>query len=166
MFLQTTRNISKFMTIHPSHFGCLKSTILAGLRKIYIDSSCSNLGIGIKISDVSVDPSVIDPHEECCITRCTFLLTHIIPRAGGKLKRLTKKSFPVFSFDDTEEKVVVRFEDEIAFCKYLNPENELPIDPNIRFLCVAHLVYKIMESYRMKSVLKIILKRVRSADSL
>ena len=54
----------------------------------------------------------------------------------------------MFSFDDMEEKVVVRFEGkkgqgaiyEITLCKYLDPKNELPIDPNIRFLCVAHLV--------------------------
>ena len=43
---------------------------------------------------------------------CTFLLTHIIPRAMDKLKRPTKESFHVFSFDDTEEKVAVRREGE------------------------------------------------------
>ena len=76
------------------------------------------------------------------------MLTHIIPRAGDKLKRHTKKSFYVFSFDDTIEKVAVKFEGEksqdaiceITLCKYLDPENEPPIDPSIRFLCVAHLV--------------------------
>ena len=92
---------------------------------------------------MSVGPSVIDPNKGCCITRCTFLLTHIIPRAGHKLKKPTKKSFLVFSFDDTEEKVAVKFEGEkrqdaiykITLYKYLNLENELPIDPNIRLLC-------------------------------
>ena len=103
MFLQTTTKMSEFMTIHPSHFGRIKSAVLKGLRQMYIDGSCPGLGIGIKISGLSVGPSVIDPNEECCITRCTFLLTHIIPRAGDKLKRSTKKSFHVFSFDDTEE---------------------------------------------------------------
>ena len=72
---------------------------------MYIDGSYPGLGISIKISDVSVDPSVIDPNKGCWITRCTFLLTHIIPWAGGKLKRPTKESFHVFSFDDAEEKV-------------------------------------------------------------
>ena len=146
MFLQITTKISEFMTIHPSHFGCIKSAVLIGLRQMYIDGSCQGLCIGIKISGVSVDPSLIDANEGCCITRCTFLLTHIIPRAGDKLKRPTKKSFHVFSFEDTEEKVAVRFEGEkdqhaiyeITLCKYLDPENELPIDPSIRFLCVAH----------------------------
>ena len=69
-------------------------------------------------------------------------------QGGGKLKRPTKESFHVFSFDDTEEKVAVRFEVEkgqdaiyeITLRKYLDPENELPIDPSITFLCVAHLV--------------------------
>ena len=103
MFLQTTTKMSEFMTIHPSHFGCIKSAVLKGLRQMYIDGSCPGLGIGIKISGLSVGPSVIDPNEECCITTCTFLLTYIIPRAGDKLKRPTKKSFHVFSFDDTEE---------------------------------------------------------------
>ena len=141
--------MSEFMMIHPSHFGCIKSTILTGLRQMYIDGSCPGLDIGIKISGVSVGLSVIDPNKGCCITRCTFLLTHIvIPWDGDKLKRRTKKYFHVFSFDDTEEKVAVRFEGEkgqdaiyeITLCKYLDPENELPIDQSIRFLCVAHLV--------------------------
>ena len=108
MFLST--KISEFMTIHPSHFGCIKSTVVAGLRKMYIDSSYPSLGIGIKISDVSIGPSVIDPNEGCWITRCTFLLTHIIPRDGDKLKKPTKEPFHVFPFDDTEEKVAVRFQ--------------------------------------------------------
>ena len=110
MFLQTTTKMSEFMTIHPSHFGCIKSTILTGLRQMYIDGSCPGLGIGIKISGLLVGPSVIDPNEGCCITRCTFLFTHIIPKAGDKLKRPSKKYFHVFSFDDTEEEVAVRFE--------------------------------------------------------
>ena len=29
---------------------------------------------------------------------------------------------------------------EITLCKYLDPENDLSIDPNIRFLFAAHLV--------------------------
>ena len=113
---------------------------------MYTDSSCSNLGIGIKISDVSTGPSVIDPNEGCCITRCTFLLIHIITKAGGKLKKPTEESFHIFSFDNTEDKVAVRFECEkgqdaiydITFCQYLDPENQLPIDSSIKFLCVAH----------------------------
>ena len=103
MFLQTTTKMSDFMTIHPSHFGCIKSAVLTGLRKMYTDSSCLNLFIGIKISGVSVGLSVIDPNEGSCISRCTFLLTHLIPGIGDKLKKPTKESFHVFSFDDTEE---------------------------------------------------------------
>ena len=148
MLLLTTTKMSEFMTIHPFHFGCIKSADLTGLRQIYIDGSCPSLGIGIKISGLSVGPSVIDPNEGYCIRRCTFLLTHIIPSGGDKLKRPTKKFFHVFLFDDTEEEVAVRFESkkgqdaihEITLCKYLDPENELPIDPSIRLLCVAHLV--------------------------
>ena len=132
----------------PSHFGCIKSAVLTGLRQMYINSSCPGLGINIRISDVSVGPSIIDLNEGCCIKRCTFLLTHIIPRAGDKLKRPTKESFHVFSFDGTEEKVGVRFEGkkvqgviyEITLCNYLDPGNELHMDPSIRFLCVAHLM--------------------------
>ena len=84
---------------------------------MYIGGSCQGLGIGIKVSGVLVGLSVIDPDEGCCITRRTFLLTYIIPRAGDKLKRPTKKYFHVFSFDDTEEKVVVRFQ-----CKWVKME--------------------------------------------
>ena len=91
-------------------------------------------------------PSVIEPDQACCIMRCTFLLTHIFPRVGDKLKIPTIEPFYAFSFDDTEEKVAVRFEGEkdqdeiyeITLCQYLDPENELPINPSIRFLCVAH----------------------------
>ena len=32
---------------------------------MYIDGSYPGLGISIKISDVSVDPSVIDPNKGC-----------------------------------------------------------------------------------------------------
>ena len=148
MFLLTTTKLSEFMMIHPPHFECIKSTILPGVRQMYRDGSCPSLDIGIKISGLSVGPSVIDPNEGCCITRCTFLLTHIIPRTGDKFKRPTKKSFHVFLFDDTEEKIAVRFEGEkgqdaiyeTTLDKYLDPDNELPIDQSIRFLCVAHTV--------------------------
>ena len=75
-----------------------------------IDSSCPNLGISIKILEVSIGFSVIDPNERFCITRCTFLLLHIIPKASDKLKKPTKEPLYVFSFDDTEEKIAVRFE--------------------------------------------------------
>ena len=126
---------------------------MAGLRKTYIDSSCSNLGIGIKISDVSIGPLVIDPNKGCYIMRCTFLLTHITLKAGDKLK----KPFHVFSFDNTEEKVAVRFEGEkgqdviykITLCKYLDPENELPIDQSMR-LYMWHIQRETMKSYKMK----------------
>ena len=147
MFLLTITKMSEFMSIHPSHFGCIKSAILVGLRKMYIDSSCPNFGIGIKISDVPIGRSVINPNEGCCITRCTFLLPHIITRAGDKLEKPTKEPFYVFSFDGTEEKVLVRFEGEkegqdviyeITMCWYLDPENELLMDPSLRFLYVAH----------------------------
>ena len=115
---------------------------------MYIDGSCPGLGIGIKISGLSLGPAVIDPNEGCCIRRCIFLFTHIIPRAGDKLKRPANKSFHVFSFDGTKQKVAMMFEGEkgqdaiyeITLCKYLHPENEPSIDPSIRFLCVAHPV--------------------------
>ena len=66
----------------------------------------------------------------------------------GQAERPTKKSFHVFSFDDKEEKVAVRFEGEkgqdatyeITLCKYLDPDNQLPIGQGIRSLCVAHPV--------------------------
>ena len=89
MPLPTTTKIREFITIHPSHFGCIKSAVLKELRQMYIDSSCPVLGIGIRISGFSVGPSVIDPVEGCCITKCTFLLTHIIPRVRDKLKKPT-----------------------------------------------------------------------------
>ena len=53
MFLLTTTKMNEFMTINPSHFGCIKSAVLIGLRQMYIDGSCPSLGIGIKISSLS-----------------------------------------------------------------------------------------------------------------
>ena len=149
--------MGEFMKIYPSHFGCIKSTILTGLRQTYIDSSCPGLGIGIKVSGLLVGPAVIDPNEGCCITRCTFLLTHITPWAGDKLKRPTKNLS--MSFHLMTQKNMLRFKGEkgqdaiyeITLCKYLDPDNELPIDQSVRFLCVAHPVCGIMECYRIKS---------------
>ena len=64
----------------------------------------------------------------------------------GQVEKAHQRAFHVFSFDDREGKVSVRFKSEkdqdaiyeITLCQYLDPENELPIDPSIRFLCVAH----------------------------
>ena len=60
------------MTIHLSHFECIKSVVLTGLRRMYIDDSCPDLGISIKISDVSVDHSVINPDEGCSLQGVHF----------------------------------------------------------------------------------------------
>ena len=65
MFLQTTTKMSEFMTIHPSHFGCIKPTILTRLKQMYIDSSCPNLGTDIEMSVLHVGPAIIDPNEGC-----------------------------------------------------------------------------------------------------
>ena len=86
---------------------------------------------------------------------CTFLWTHVFPRAGCKLKGSTEKSFDVFSFDDIEEKNAVTFEGEkdqdptykITLCKYLDLDNRQPIGPSIRFLCVAHPVCKFRKNH-------------------
>ena len=139
MFSLTTTEMSEFMTINPAQFGCIKSTVSTGLRKMYTDSSCPNLGIGIKISNASINSAIIDPNEGRCLVRCTSFLQHIIPKAGDNLKKNTKESFHVFSFDDAEEKVAVRFEGEkdqdaiykITLYQYLDPESKLPIDPSI-----------------------------------
>ena len=66
--------MSEFMTIHPSHFECIKLAVLTGLRQMYTDGSCPSLGIGIKISGVSLGPSVIDPNKGCYFY---FLRTYI-----------------------------------------------------------------------------------------
>ena len=54
----------------------------------------------------------------------------------GTRHHVIVNSFYVFSFDDTEEKVAVRFRGkkvqdviyDITLCKYLDPDNELLID--------------------------------------
>ena len=99
--------MSEFMTIHLSHFGCIKLAVLKGLRQMYIDGSCPGLGISIKISDVSVGPSVIDPNEGMLHYKVYIFVDTYHSRAGDKLKRPTKESLHIFSFDDTEEKVAV-----------------------------------------------------------
>ena len=103
MFWLTTTKMSKFITIHLSQFGCIKSTILTGLRQMHKDSSCPNLGICIKISNVSINSAIIDSSKGCCLVTCAFLLQHIIPKIGGKLKKTTKEPFYVFLFDDTRK---------------------------------------------------------------
>ena len=60
--------------------------------------------------DLSVGPSVIDPNEGMLHYKVYIFVDTYHSRAGEKLKRPTKESFHVFSFDDTEEKVAVRFE--------------------------------------------------------
>ena len=168
MFLST--KMSEYMMIHPSHYGCIKSTILVGLRKMYIDSHCSNLGIGIKISDALIGLSVIDPNEGCCITRCTFLLTHIIPRALDKLKKPTKEYLRSDWRQKGQDEIY-----EITLCQYLDPKNELPINPSTRFLCVAHPAWEekclqiILKGRRCVLPLlgkQNILKRPHSADPI
>ena len=74
-----------------------------------------------------------------------------MPKAEDKLKRPKKESVHVSSFDDTEKKASIY---EITLCKYLDQENELPIDLIIRlwFLCVAHLVWEIMKSLQDNNV--------------
>ena len=100
---------------------------------MYIDGYFPGLGIGIKVSDVSVGPSVIHSNEGCC------------------WRQAEKTHLKIFSYVfnwNTEEKVAMRFKGQkgqdtihdITLCKYLDPDNELPIDQIIRFLCVAHPV--------------------------
>ena len=62
MFLLTTTKMSEYS----SHFGCIKSSVLTGLQQMYIDGYFPGLGIGIKVSDVSVGLSVIHSNEGCC----------------------------------------------------------------------------------------------------
>ena len=96
--------MSEFMTIHPSQFGCIKSAVLTGLRQMYINSSCPNLGTVINISNASINSAIIDHKKGCCLVECTFLLQHIVPKIWDNLKKkkkIAKESFHVFSFDDT-----------------------------------------------------------------
>ena len=60
---------------------------------MYIDGSCPGLGIGIKISGLLVVLLVIDPNKVCCITRCTFSLMHIIPRARELVEKAHQEIF-------------------------------------------------------------------------
>ena len=112
MFSPKITRISEFVILHPSQSGRVKSSILTRLKQMHIDSSFPNLGIDTEMSDVHVSSAIIDSNERCCVAMCTFLLTHIIPSFGGKLRKPTKKSFHIFLFDNTEEKVAVRFEGE------------------------------------------------------
>ena len=49
---------------------------------MYIAASCPSLDIRIKISGLLVGPSVIDPNEGSCITRCTFCWHILFPGLG------------------------------------------------------------------------------------
>ena len=87
MFPCTMTKRSEFIILHRFHFRCVKSAVLKMLKQMYINNSCPKLGIGIEISNTSINSAIIDPNEGCCLVRCTFLLHHIIPRAGDKLKK-------------------------------------------------------------------------------
>ena len=93
MFLQTTTQMSEFMTIYASHFGCIISTILTEMRQMYIDGSCPGLGIDIKISGLWVGPSVIDPNEGCCIMRCTILIDAYHSQGRGQVEKIHREIF-------------------------------------------------------------------------
>ena len=111
------------------------------LRQMYIAGSCPSLDIGIKISGLSVGPSVIDPNEGCCITRCTFCW-HISFPGLGQVEKTHQEIFSCI-FIWWHRKKSWRFEGKkcqdaiyvIKLCKYLNSDNESPIDLSIRFLC-------------------------------
>ena len=60
------------MTIHPSHFGCIISAVLTGLRQMYIDGFCPGLGIGIKVSDLSVGPLVLTLKKDVALRGVHF----------------------------------------------------------------------------------------------
>ena len=63
----------------------------------------------------------------------------------------------MFSFDDTEEKVTVRFVDgkgqdaiyEVTLCKHLDPDNELPTDQSKRLLCGTSSVKVLKGSWNL-----------------
>ena len=81
--------------INPSHFGCTNSTMLTGLRQMYIDSSCPNLGICIKISNGSIDSPITDPNEGCFLVKFTFLLQlHL--KLGTNWEKTPKNLFMCF----------------------------------------------------------------------
>ena len=94
MFSRITTKMIELITLHPSHFGCVKSSILTRLKQMYIDCPCPNLGIDIEISRVSVDLAIIDPNEGCCLTRCTFLLQHF--QNWRQIGKTHKESFHIF----------------------------------------------------------------------
>ena len=59
MFTKTT----EIVLIPPSDLVCLRSSILTSLRQMYIDLSCSRLGISLNVKDMKTRSIVVNPEN-------------------------------------------------------------------------------------------------------
>ena len=73
-----------------------------------------------------------------------FTLKHEILIVGTRIHKPTGSAadLELATFDETCKKIAVRFEGEalqyeVTLCQYVDHNSQLPIDPSIRFLCIA-----------------------------
>ena len=133
--------------VPPSHLGDVKRSVSVRLRQMYIDMSCPRLGIGLDITDVHVGFMILDPNSGACMADVIFTLKHVIPIVGTRIHKPTGSTadLELATFDDTCEKIADRFEGEalqyeVTLCQYIDHSSQLPIDPSIRFVCIAKSV--------------------------
>lgn len=132
--------------VPPSYFGSMTNIIFfirQRLAQMYIHLSCPMLGIGLKISNISILNMLIDPDSGSSIASVEFSLTHLKPQQGKVFHHTPYVMRYDVTFDSVEEKIVVYFPKEsqdgtyvMTLCQYMDPYADL-VDPNIRLICIA-----------------------------
>ena len=94
---------------------------------------------------------MIEPENGSCIADVTFTLNHIVPIVDSKVHKLVNGCSQIIPFEETSEKTAVRFEGEnysfkyeITLCQYVDYCSQLPINPSVRFACIANSVQKFL----------------------
>ena len=142
-FVPMQIDLSEEIVIPPSHLGDIMGSVCAKLYQMYIDMSCPRLGIGLDISNIKIGLITIDPNNGACVAQVIFTLKHVMPKVGTVVQKSTSSGdLEIASFDETDEQIAIRFEGnasqyEITLSQYVDHNSELPIDPNIRFVCLA-----------------------------
>lgn len=151
MFKSTLTRLAETVVVLLSHLGNVKSSVLTSLWQMYIDLSCPNLGIGLNMKSVRIKGVFLDVDNGNCMADVTFVLRHVVPVIGSIIKKPEEShkqnDLEVVLFDETTEKVAVRFQDggqddayKDTLYQYFDPWSELSIDPAIRFVCIGKCV--------------------------
>ena len=87
MFKPMTTKLREIIAIPPSELGCVESSVLTSLHRMYIDISCPKLGIGLEINSMRIESLCLDPDDGSCNANVVFELKHVVPRLGDIIKK-------------------------------------------------------------------------------